>query len=92
MNEKEMSDFEKRALALSKEYEKLNDDMFKQQSGRRGLSFFDSGTPSLALYLEYDLGHPYWRVGWWDKNGGHYKNYDTFEEAYELFDSRRIKK
>lgn len=90
MTEREISDFEARALALSKEYEKLNDDMFKRQSGRRGLTLFDSGTPNLILYLEYDLGHPYWRVGWWDRLGAHYKICDTFKEAYELFDSKRI--
>lgn len=92
MNEKEMSDFEKRALALSKEYEKLNDDMFKQESGRRGLTFFDKDTPNVILYLGFDLGRPYWHVGWWDRLGSHNKDCDTFEEAFELFDSRRIKK
>ena len=84
------SEFEKKALSLSKEYEKLNDDMLNQKSGKRCLSFFDKNTPNLILFLEYDLGHLYWRVGWWDRSGEHYKNCDTFHEAFCLFDSKRI--
>lgn len=85
MTDEEENDLVDRIVSLSKEYEKLNDDMFpRQHSGKRGLQFYYAPCPSVSLFAEWDLGELKFRVQYSTRQGCKYKECYSLKEAVEF--------